>query len=72
MEVDAATSATTTGGAQQGSGGEGAMCAERPVCALDAPGPKFTFHVHNGGTQALSLTYGCGNALPITLTTPQG
>jgi hypothetical protein len=36
-------------------------------CALDAPGATFTFHIHNAGAADLSLTYGCGHTLPITL-----
>jgi hypothetical protein len=32
----------------------------------------FTFHVHNGGANHLSLAYGCGGNLPILLSTPAG
>jgi hypothetical protein len=42
------------------------------TCKLDPPGETFTFHVHNGGTAMLRLTFGCSDALPIDIDTPDG
>jgi hypothetical protein len=42
------------------------------VCALDPPGTKFVFHVHNAGTRMLAIALGCGGSLPITVQTSQG
>ncbi|MFS8067204.1 MAG: hypothetical protein ACMG6S_12605 [Byssovorax sp.] len=39
---------------------------------LEPPGKSFTIHVHNGGTKALRLTYGCGATLPIEVEAPKG
>ena len=55
---------------QGGGGGEGG--GSNAACMLEPPGKSFTFHVHNGGTKALRLTYGCGATLPIEVETPKG
>jgi hypothetical protein len=57
---------STDGGSADGGSRDGA------VCPVDPAGTPFTFHVHNGGTTALSLAYGCGADQPIVLTTPAG
>jgi hypothetical protein len=44
----------------------------RGACLIDPPGRTFTFHVHNGGSKMLRLTYGCGAELPIQLDTQNG
>jgi hypothetical protein len=52
-------------GCSDDGGGKGA-------CLVDLPGRTFTFHVHNGGTRTLRLTYGCGAELPIRLDLQDG
>jgi hypothetical protein len=41
-------------------------------CHSDPARPGFTFHITNGSTTTLRAAFGCGDALPITLITPQG
>jgi hypothetical protein len=41
-------------------------------CQLDPAGATFTFHIHNRGTAPLSLDFGCGRSIPITVATAQG
>jgi hypothetical protein len=42
------------------------------ACSVDPEGTSFTLHIHNAGTNALTLNYGCGFTMPITLTTSLG
>lgn len=53
-----------------GSGGSGGSVD----CSLEvpAPGPAFTFHVHNGGTATRTVNFGCGTLIPIALDTASG
>jgi hypothetical protein len=67
------TVSATGGGTGGGNGtGGGHGTGGSPSCHIDPPGAAFTFHVHNGGTKMLSLSYGCGGAIPIQLATPNG
>jgi hypothetical protein len=60
---DASSSGDGSGGGTEGGGG---------ACFIPPPGTMFTFHVHNVGSNALALSYGCGGTLPIMLATPGG
>jgi hypothetical protein len=42
------------------------------LCSLDPAGSTFVFHIHNGGSRMLGLSFGCGSVAPIVLTTPGG
>jgi hypothetical protein len=60
---DASSSGDSSGSGTEGGGG---------ACFIPPPGAMFTFHVHNIGSNALALSYGCGGTLPILLATPGG
>lgn len=68
--VDAGASGAGGGpsGGQGGQGGDGGSVD----CTLPAPGDPFQFVINNVGARALTLTYGCGTALPITIDTTEG
>jgi hypothetical protein len=55
-----------------GVAGCGSKAEETCLGTVAPPGQSFTFHVHNGGSKTLRLTYGCGDELPIQLDTPAG
>jgi hypothetical protein len=42
------------------------------ICSLDPTVPAFVFHIHNGGSRMLGLSFDCGDVAPIVLTTPGG
>jgi hypothetical protein len=62
------------GAEDTGGGGDGASATEggMGLCSLDPGGPTFVFHVHNGGSQMLGLSFDCGGVAPIVLVTPAG
>jgi hypothetical protein len=57
-----------------GGGGDGASATEGDtgLCSLAPGGPTFVFHIHNGGSQVLGLSFDCGGVAPIVLATPGG
>lgn len=57
------------GGAGAGGQGGGGGAVD---CSLAPPGAAFQFQIHNAGTRELSLTYGCGETLPIVIDTADG
>jgi hypothetical protein len=60
--------APDTGSADAPSAAEGGP----GVCSVDPAGGSFVFHIHNGGSRMLTLSFGCGEVAPIVLTTPGG
>lgn len=57
-----------------GSGGSSATSTSTggDTCALEAPGKAFTFHVFNSSKQKLTLAFGCGATIPLSLDTASG
>jgi hypothetical protein len=71
IEQNGSSSSGTHGtGGSVGAGGSNP--GPGAPCHVDPAGSTFTFHVHNTGTQMLSLTYGCGGTMPMVLNTPAG
>lgn len=59
------------GAGGSGAGGQGGGGGSVD-CSLPLAGAPFQFQLHNVGTRELSLTYGCGETLPITIDTTDG
>jgi hypothetical protein len=71
-ESDSGSASDSSAASDTSASADVTSALDGSACALDPPGAKFVFHVHNAGTRMLSLAYGCGGALPIVLQTPQG